>query len=405
VHHAAARIISRTSNVSPLTTLFGDSAAIVHYLRALGWRLGVVDQTGSNFGQDIKQEVPALCGVGTGTMVSDAVSMMNAEFSSSSFRVLPVVIGQRNYLGNGISFPPDARTGDNCLLATKAMIPIRGPLRSDVGLLGSPCFEIPRSVDRDRQFDYLSQEPERGRRLAAKARHNAVTMVLHLLVDYLVVAGLVLIALSPLEGTGWLGWLYTLASVVGELAFAVTLFILVERAVTGFRALQPRVCSLYQIDFWRIERYWKVPVVGYTQLFNGTPFKGLAWRALGVGVGRRVFDDGCQIAERTLVAIGSEATLNMGSNLQSHTLEEGTFKSDHITIGSGCTVGTGALVNYGVVMEDESLLDADSFLMKGSYVPRGARWRGNPANEVRLKPAPTALEPRAARTREPVPIA
>lgn len=143
VHYALQRVISRTSNNAFLTVLFGDSSAIVHYLRALGWRLGVVEQTGSNFGMAIKHEVPALSEVGAGTMVSDGLSMMNAEFSSSSFRVMPVAIGRRNYLGNMIAYPANGRTGDNCLLATKAMISIQGPQRSDVGLLGSPCFEIP----------------------------------------------------------------------------------------------------------------------------------------------------------------------------------------------------------------------------------------------------------------------
>jgi non-ribosomal peptide synthetase-like protein len=383
VHYAIQRVISRTSNNPALTALFGDSSAIVHYLRVVGWRLGVVEQTGSNFGTAVKHEVPSLCRVGTGTMVSDGLSMMNAEFSSSSFRVMPVVIGERNYLGNDIVFPAGARTGDNCLLASKAMIPIAGPTRSDVGLLGSPCFEIPRSVRRDQEFDHLSRGPERKRRLAAKGRHNLVTVGLHLLSDYLLVAGLILIALSPIEGSGALpGLLGTAASTVLELVFAVAFLILVERAVTGFRALRPRFCSIYQPDFWRHERYWKVASIGYVHMFDGTPFKNLIWRLLGVRIGRRVFDDGCVFVERTLVDIGSESTLNMGCTLQSHTLEEGTFKSDYITIGSGCTVSTGALVNYGVTMEDGAVIDADAFVMKGSLISQGARWRGNPATEV-----------------------
>ena len=48
--------------------------------------------------------------------------------------------------------------GENCLLATKVMVPIDGPARSDVGLLGSPPFEIPRSVQRDAQFDEAQLE-------------------------------------------------------------------------------------------------------------------------------------------------------------------------------------------------------------------------------------------------------
>ncbi len=120
----------------------------------------------------------------------------------------------------------------------------------------------------------------------------------------------------------------------------------------------------------------------------------MVWRALGVPIGRRVFDDGLAITERTLVSIGDEVTFNMGSTLQSHTLEDGAFKSDHITVGNGCTIGTGAFVNYGADLGDGAILEADSFLMKGSRVPAGARWRGNPAADV--PEAPAAALPLAA---------
>ena len=398
LHFSLQRIIARASNSPLLTGLLGDSCAIVHYLRLLGYRFGAVEQTGSNFGMDVKHEVPALSHIGTGTMVSDGLSIMNAEFSSTSFRVMPVLIGKRNYLGNDISYPAAARTGDNCLFATKAMVPIGGPPRSDVGLLGSPCFEIPRSVLRDKQFDEISTGAERERRLAAKTRHNVLTMALRLLVDYLLVLGLIAIAASPLGGTGTTEWAGTVASAVLELAFAIGLFVLAERAITGFRALQPRYCSIYQAEFWRHERFWKVAPTGYVHIFDGTPFKSLIWRLLGVPVGRRVFDDGLAITERTLVSIGDETTFGMGSHLQSHTLEDGTFKSDQITVGNRCTVGTGALVNYGAIMEDGSALDPDSFLMKGSRVDAGARWRGNPATEVPSNSSPGRVQPSGARS-------
>ena len=92
----------------------------MHYLRAIGYRLAPVEQTGSNFGTEVKHEMPTLSAVGTGTMVSDGLSFMNAEFSSTSFRVMPAAIGARNFLGNDIAYPAGGRTGDNCLLATKA---------------------------------------------------------------------------------------------------------------------------------------------------------------------------------------------------------------------------------------------------------------------------------------------
>ncbi|MGH8950835.1 MAG: DapH/DapD/GlmU-related protein, partial [Acidimicrobiia bacterium] len=105
-------------------------------------------------------------------------------------------------------------------------------------------------------------------------------------------------------------------------------------------------------------------------------------RLLGVRMGSRVFDDGCWMTERTLVTIGDDCTLNAGSTIQGHSLEDGTFKSDHITIGAGCTIGINAFVHYGVLMGHGAVLDADSFLMKGEEVAPQARWRGNPARDA-----------------------
>jgi non-ribosomal peptide synthetase-like protein len=123
--------------------------------------------------------------------------------------------------------------------------------------------------------------------------------------------------------------------------------------------------------------------VRWVYVFAGTPFKGMAWRLLGVRVGRRLFDDGCGIAERTLVTIGDDCTLNAGSVIQCHSMEDSIFKSDDTRLEDGCTLGAGALVHYGVTMGQGSRLLPDSFLMKGEEVPPHARWGGNPARAIR----------------------
>ncbi len=379
VHFALQRLVAGLTNVKFFTYLFGDSSAIVYYLRALGYRLTPIEQTGSNFGTEVKHEVPTLSTVGTGTMVSDGLSFVNAEFSATSFRVLPVTVGTRNFVGNDVVYPAGARTGDNCLFATKAMIPIAGPVREGVGLLGSPCFEIPRTVARDHRFDHLTTGPRRQRQLAAKNRHNAGTAALYLLVRWIYLFGLFLCAMLAAGSDGRSSVTDMLVIVLADLAFTIGYFVLVERAVTRFRRLRPQYCSVLQLPFWRHERYWKVPAHAYIPLFNGTPFKGLIWRLLGVRIGRRVFDDGCNIVERTLASVGSDCTLNAGSTIQSHSLEDGTFKSDDINIGAGCTIGTHAFVHYGVTMGDGAIVDTDSFVMKGEDIPPHARWRGNPA--------------------------
>ena len=108
-HYWVHGIVAGASNSRIYNLLFGDSSAIVHYLKLIGWNLNKVEQTGSNFGTNQKHDNPFLCDVGSGTMVSDGLSMMNAQMSSSSFKLSKVKIGDRNYLGNNISLPARRR--------------------------------------------------------------------------------------------------------------------------------------------------------------------------------------------------------------------------------------------------------------------------------------------------------
>ena len=136
--------------------------------------------------------------------------------------------------------------------------------------------------------------------------------------------------------------------------------------------MAPPGCSIYARTFWRHERAWKVPSETYYRLFDGTPFKTVLWRLLGVRIGRRVFDDGCFLTERTFAAIGDDCTLNAGSVIQCHSQEDGAFKSDRTVLGAGCTLGVGSFVHYGVTMGDGAVLAPDSFLMKGEEIaPHG----------------------------------
>jgi non-ribosomal peptide synthetase-like protein len=383
-HYWAHRAIARITNFPFFLNLLGDSSYIVPYLQCLGYDLSQVEQTGSNFGSAVKHETPYLVTVGRGTVVADGLSIINADYSSTSFRVSRASIGAHSFLGNFVHYPSQAKTGDDCLLATKVMVPVDGDVREGVGLLGSPNFDIPRSVARDSKFDHLARGDEFRRRLAAKNKHNAVTIGLYLLVQWILFFELiVVIQVAAVLYDSDDALMIALADIL-TLVLSVALFVLVERLSTMFRALQPRYCSIYDPHFWRHERYWKLAMQPwFLAIFNGTPFKSLIWRLLGVRIGRRVFDDGCYITERTLVTVGDDCALNVMSKIQGHSQEDGTFKSDRISIGAGCTLGTGALVHYGVTMGDGVDLAPDSFLMKGEEVPPHARWGGNPARAIR----------------------
>jgi non-ribosomal peptide synthetase-like protein len=395
VRYWVQRAVARLTNLKFYTDLFGDSSYIVHYLGALGYDLSRIEQTGSNFGPELKHDSPYLSRVGSGTMVSDGLSMINAEFSSTSFKVSPVSLGAHNFLGNGVVVPSRARTGDNCLLATKVMVPIDGEVRENVGLLGSPCFEIPRAVRADTDAELLKTGDELRAGLAAKNRYNLRTMALFLLVRWGHLFGLTLLALIAADLYDRLGVAAVMAATILILLFSTAYLSLVERASTGFRALRPQRCSIYDPYFWWHERLWKL-LMPALAVFNGTPMKGAIWRLLGVRVGPRLFDDGCAIPERTLVTIGGDCTLNAGTVIQCHSMEEGVFKTDRITLGAGCTVGVNAFVHYGVTMGEGTVLEANSFLMKGGRTAPRSVWGGNPASETRAAPPAPAPRPEAS---------
>ncbi|WP_445183435.1 Pls/PosA family non-ribosomal peptide synthetase [Pseudonocardia sp. Cha107L01] len=383
-HHLVQQAVTGITNSTFFMDLFGDTSAVVHYLRALGYGLSRVVQCGSNFGATLQHDSPYLTSVGTGTMISDSLSIMNADYSATSFRVSQVRIGERNFLGNNIALPSQARIGDNVLLASNVMIPIDGPIRENVGLLGSPPFEIPRSTEHDSDFDFLDAPDEIRRRLWAKNRHNTVTAILFLTVRWLQLFTATLIGALAAACEATYGALALAAAAVLMTVGNLLIGVLVERAAWGFRRLRPQFCSIYEPYFWRHERLWKLLA---TPPFNGTPFKNILWRLLGVRMGRRVFDDGCAIPEKTLVSIGDDAVLNAGSVIQCHSLEDGAFKSGYTTLGAATTLGIESFVHYGVTMGEGALLDAHAFLMKGEEVGPYESWQGNPANHVSTGPA------------------
>jgi non-ribosomal peptide synthetase-like protein len=385
-HYWVQRAIARTTNRKFYTRLFGGTSYIVHYLRWIGYDLRGVRQTGSNFGEYVKHDSPFLSAAGSGTVIADGLSIINADFSNTSFRLSRVSIGAESFLGNMIAYPAQGKTGDNCLLATKLMVPLDGQVREGVGLLGAPSFEIPRKVKRDKQLDVGSAD-ELRRGLMAKNIYNTITIGLYLLVRWIFFVAVTVLYLAAIDHWDLLGAPAVALANAAVLVFTVAYNVLVDWRIRPLMALVPQGCSIYDRTFWRHERFWKMSSVTFLNAFNGTPLKNMIWRLLGVQIGRRVFDDGLGMPERTFTTIGDNCTFNVGSILQCHSQEDGGFKSDRIAIGAGCTLGVGAFIHYGVTIGDGAVLAANSFLMKGEEIPPNERWGGNPAKKMRGRSA------------------
>ena len=382
VHYYLYQILSGVSNSPYFNNLFGDASFIVYYKRWVGYNLSKIFQTGSNFGSDTRHDYPSLCQVGSKTLISDGLSMVNTQMSNSSFQIGKVTIGEKNFLGNKIKYPFDSKTGDNVLLATKVMIPIEGSVRENVGLLGSPSFEIPRSVVSHQIFDPFADTLEKKESLRKKNWFNFRTMCLLMMTHWLFGFLSILFSYGILLLYSLIGiWSIVLSALVYPI-FTVLYFILAEKITLKFRELKPYACTIHDEYFWFIERNWKIGKNVLRVVFKGTPFRPIVMRLLGSKVGKQVFDDGSYISEESLTTIGDYCCLNNIAVLQPHSLEDGMFKSDYIRIGRKVTLGLNCHVHYGTSIKDNAILDTDSFLMKGTEMKAKSVWRGNPAQEL-----------------------
>jgi non-ribosomal peptide synthetase-like protein len=344
----------------------------------------MIVQTGSNFGEEQAHDNPFLCDIGSGTMVSDGLMMSNVMMSNSSFTLGAVKIGANNYLGNYVRYPAEGRTGGNCLLGTMVMVPIDGPVRKNVGLLGAPPFEIPRTVNRDKQMARTMDDDTRRQRLRAKNRYNFMTAIYFLLKTWVLLFVMLLLTLLALVYYPRYGVvsIFTLACVA--FLFAIFWGWFVERVSLGFGRLKPQIALVLDKYYWFHERHWHLfGLNSVAAVFSGTPFKNIISRLQGIRLGKKVFDDGVVWTEYSLIEVGDYANLNQASVIWPHSLEEGVFKSDYIKIGTGCTLCTGSLTHYGVTMNDRVVLDPGSYLMKGEILDRSTTWRGNPARQVK----------------------
>ena len=248
-HHTMQQIVQTFGNSRFFNLMFGDSVFIEPYLRWVGWKLGFGDQTGSNFGSEQGQDNPFLCSVGANTVASDGLWLGNLTMSSRAFKLGACRIGERNFLGTTVYVPPGARTGDNVLFGTKVMAPIDGPVRENVGLLGSPAFEIPRAASRDLDMLAAIGAEERARRLRRKTWLNVASIAALLGSRWLIVflAAYVFGWTAAVYGVNDVAAMIVAAGVV--FALSVGVLILIERASLGFGSLKPEIATVYRPRF------------------------------------------------------------------------------------------------------------------------------------------------------------
>ena len=381
-HFMIFKMIQKFTNSATNNLVFGDSSFIVHYMKLVGYKLSRVIQTGSNFGLEHKHDNPYLCHFGSGTMISDGFSMLNVQESSTAFRLTKTSVGNDNFVGNNVYYPPNGKTGNNCLIATKAMVPIEGKIHENVGLLGSPSFEIPRTVERNSNIEPATKAVNRLQGVRRKNWHNLRTITGYLMSRFAYAYITLLFFYAIADSRTTLGLFDKIIIVNLFLIFSIGYFIVAERAAFGFGRMKPITVSIYDKKYWQVERVWKSSETFLRGLWLGTPFRSIINRLLGIKQGKMVFDDGLYVSEKTMLEIGDYCNFNTGCVLQSHSLEDGIYKSDYIKVGSQCSIETKAFIHYGVTVDNNVVICADSFVMKGEHLANHTLWGNNPAKAL-----------------------
>ena len=169
------------------------------------------------------------------------------------------------------------------------------------GCWARPAFEIPRSVERDSSFDHLEQET--GCVAASPPRTGTTSSPSCGACSRGGSSSSSSVLLGHGAGTCTPPWVRR-RSCWNSCSPCVRPRLL-DAGRTDRRGIQARcrrcTARIYEPAMWRHERYWKVPSTVYFAAFAGTPFINMILRLLGVRIGRRVFNDGCGMPERSLV--------------------------------------------------------------------------------------------------------
>ncbi len=146
----------------------------------------------------------------------------------------------------------------------------------------------------------------------------------------------------------------------------------------------PGSCSIYDPYFWRHERLLEArrhqPLDLQRDPVQGPACGGCS--ASGSAAGSST--TAAASPRRPWSRSATTACSTPARLVRCHSLEDGTFKSDHIVDRRGhARSGSAPSSTTASPSRDGAVIDADSFLMKGEEVGPCERWRGNPAAEVR----------------------
>ncbi len=329
-----------------------------HWLRLAGMQIGPDCEVST-----ITDVTPELVRLDRACFFADGIYLGPPTVQRGSVTLGAVSFGENTFLGNHVVIPPGSELPSDVLLGVCTVADAER-IRPDSAFFGHPAFELPRRevVECDRA---LTHDPAWYRYLTRVFWESLrFVLPLPLFGVLLVLLKWVPTVAQRVDVTPF--FLLALPAVVlaaGASLCLLTLamkWTLLGRMRPGQHALWSCWCSRWDFLYVAWGAYAR-PVLANLE---GTLM--LAWwlRAMGVGVGRRVFLGGgfAQVVDPDMLRFEDEATV--GCIFQAHSFEDRVLKLAPVHIRRGATVRPGAVLMYGADIGAGAAVAEHSVVMK-----------------------------------------
>ncbi|WP_406402163.1 Pls/PosA family non-ribosomal peptide synthetase [Streptomyces uncialis] len=352
-------------------TLFPLYAGLITpvWLRLLGMRVGRGAEVSTVLA------LPSLTTVGDGAFLADDTLTAPFELGGGWLRIGRAEIGRRAFLGNSGMTAPGRSVPDGGLVGVLSATPKKAKKGSSY--LGLPPVRLPRAAaDADHSRTY--EPPARllwARGLVELCRLVPVFCSTALAVLTVLALSALARTLGPGAAALLSGAVLLTAGLTAALVAVLAKWLLVGRHRTGEHPLWSGFVWRNELADTFVE---VLAVPWFAGAVPGTPLLTLWLRALGARIGRGVWCESHWLPETDLVTLGTGATVNRGSVLQTHLFHDRILRTDTVDLREGATLGPNGIVLPGSTVGARSTLGPASLVMAGESVPAETRWLGNP---------------------------
>ena len=145
------------------------------------------------------------------------------------------------------------------------------------------------------------------------------------------------------------------------------------------------IASLQTIKWGLCGAFLKLVNVAFLNMITPSFLNVIYFRMVGAKVGKNVQINSISVNDPWLLEIGSNSVIGGGASINCHTVEGGRLILEKVKIGKNCTIGAQSLVWPGCDIGDGSILSTKSVLKKRSKVGKKQIWKGNPAQNIRIR--------------------